>query len=807
MEQTRFDIQYSATRSAIIEREFEALNDRQREAVFHTEGPLLVLAGAGSGKTTVLINRIINILRFGRGYSCEFAPEDATEEDLLFLRDYLRNPSEENRCRAEMLCSVEPARPWQILAITFTNKAAKEIQQRLERAVGEECAKNIWASTFHSMCVRILRRDCEVLGYDRSFTIYDADDQKRVLTAIVKSKKLDEKIFDARSIANSIGRAKDNLQTPRMYAIEAGNDFYKSTIADIYQEYAKQLKESNAMDFDDIIMKTVQLLEGNPDILQRYQRQFRYVLADEYQDTNHAQYVLTSLLAGGYQNICVVGDDDQSIYKFRGATITNILEFEQQYKNAKTIRLEQNYRSTQNILSAANELIRNNAKRKGKELWTDNGEGAKIRFHRSDTQEREAEYIAKTILDGFSEGNHWGDYAILYRNHVLSNNIESAFKRNSIPYRIVSGLRFFDRAEVKDMLAYLWVILNPADDLRLKRIINVPARKIGGKTVETASILAIQHNTTLFDIISHAADYPELGRVSAALTKFATLILDLQKMLEYMPLDEFYQQVMEQTGYLEVLETKASKGDLESQGRIENTMELKSNIADYAERTEQPTLGGFMEEVSLFTDIDRMDADADAVVMMTMHSAKGLEFPNVFLVGMEDGIFPSFRSMDNEDDLEEERRLCYVAVTRAKEQLYLTCAERRMMYGQTRYSKPSQFLKEIPEQFVDSNIMETRREAQEKLDLQPNPNFYSKRAYDISGNIRNKKPVIEKKKVSSVAAVDLKPGDQVDHKAFGHGMITSCRPMGGDILLEITFDKVGTKRLMAKSAMNFMTKQ
>ena len=448
MEQSRFDIQYAAMRAAIIEREFQHLNEKQREAVFHTEGPLLVLAGAGSGKTTVLINRIINILRFGEGYSYAYAPEDATEDDLLFLREYLRNPTEEHRMRAETLCRVNPARPWQILAITFTNKAAKEIQNRLQRALGEEFAKDIWASTFHSMCVRILRRECDAIGYDRSFTIYDTDDQKRVLTAIIKNNKLDDKVFDVRGVASAIGRAKDNLQTPRMYAVENTEDYYKSTVAEIYKQYAKQLKESNAMDFDDIIMKTVQLLQGNPDILERYQRQFHYVMADEYQDTNHAQYVLTSLLAGGYENICVVGDDDQSIYKFRGATITNILEFEGQYKNATTIRLEQNYRSTQNILSAANELIRNNARRKGKELWTDNGDGAKIRFHRSDTQEGEAEYVAHMITEGVADGKHFSDYAILYRNHVLSNSIESAFKRNGVPYRIVSGLRFFDRAEV-----------------------------------------------------------------------------------------------------------------------------------------------------------------------------------------------------------------------------------------------------------------------------------------------------------------------------------------------------------------------
>ena len=804
MEQSRFDIQYAAMRAAIIEREFQHLNEKQREAVFHTEGPLLVLAGAGSGKTTVLINRIINILRFGEGYSYAYAPEDATEDDLLFLREYLRNPTEEHRMRAETLCRVNPARPWQILAITFTNKAAKEIQNRLQRALGEEFAKDIWASTFHSMCVRILRRECDAIGYDRSFTIYDTDDQKRVLTAIIKNNKLDDKVFDVRGVASAIGRAKDNLQTPRMYAVENTEDYYKSTVAEIYKQYAKQLKESNAMDFDDIIMKTVQLLQGNPDILERYQRQFHYVMADEYQDTNHAQYVLTSLLAGGYENICVVGDDDQSIYKFRGATITNILEFEGQYKNATTIRLEQNYRSTQNILSAANELIRNNARRKGKELWTDNGDGAKIRFHRSDTQEGEAEYVAHMITEGVADGKHFSDYAILYRNHVLSNSIESAFKRNGVPYRIVSGLRFFDRAEVKDMLAYLWVIANPTDNLRLRRIINVPARKIGNKTIETVATLAEINQTTMFDIVFHAAEHPELGRATNALTKFAELITNLQKMKEHMPLDEFYEQVMVQTGYLEALKAKETQ---EAQGRMENTMELKSNIADFMSRQEQPTLEGFLEEVSLFTDIDRMDESSDAVVMMTMHSAKGLEFPQVFLVGMEEGIFPGFRAMEKEEDLEEERRLCYVAVTRAKQQLYLTCAERRMMYGRTQYSKPSQFLKEIPKQFVDSNISETRQEMQEKLDLQPNPKYQSSRAYDISGT-HKKQPVIAKKKtVQTVAAPALKPGDQVDHKAFGHGMITSCKPMGGDILLEITFDKVGTKRLMAKSAMNFMTKK
>ena len=798
--QTNFDIQYAAMRSAIIEREFPQLNDKQAEAVFHTEGPLLILAGAGSGKTTVLINRIINLLRFGEGYSCEYAPEGATEDDLALLREYFVQPTEELRTSAELLCAVDPPRPWNIIAITFTNKAAKELQERLERAVGADCANQIWASTFHSACVRILRRDIEKLGYGKTFTIYDTDDQKRVLTAILKRRNLNEKIFDVRTIAGMIGRAKDNLLTPKEYAAEVKGDEFKTTVASIYREYAKTLRESNALDFDDIIMKTVQLLQENEDVLEYYQRKFRYVLCDEYQDTNHAQYVLISLLAGGYKNICVVGDDDQSIYKFRGATITNILEFEQQYRNAKTIRLEQNYRSTQNILSAANEVIRNNTRRKGKELWTDNGTGEKIRLHRSDTQEGEAEYIAETILDGFAQGHKWGEYAILYRNHVLSNNIENAFKRNSIPYRIVSGLRFFDRAEVKDMLAYLWVVLNPTDNLRLKRIINVPARKIGARSIELVEQLSEQHNTSMFDIAERASEYPEIGRAANALMKFAAMIRSLQKMTEYLALDEFYEQLVEASGYVQALK---DKGGEEAQGRIENVMELKSNLADFSARTEEPTLAGFMEEISLFTDIDRMDAESDAVVMMTMHSAKGLEFPYVFLCGMEDGIFPGFRTMGNEEDLEEERRLCYVAMTRAKRELYLTCAERRMMYGQTRYSRPSQFLEEIPGQYLDSNVTKTRSEQAEEQQAktfehtaQP---FRSRRAFDVSARPAKAKATIQ--------AIDLKCGDMVNHKAFGRGMITSCKPMGGDMLLEITFDRVGTKRLMAKSAMQFMKKE
>ena len=486
MEQTKFDIKFAAVRRTVIEQVFSRMNDRQKEAVFQTEGPLLVLAGAGSGKTTVLIHRIINILRFGRGYDYPYATPGATMEDLAFLADYLADPKPEDRARALRLCAVDPAKPWEIVAITFTNKAARELRERLTRAVGETDASAIWAHTFHTCCLRILRRDIERLGYDRTFTIYDEDDKKRVITALIRRLKLDEKVFDPKKVMNEISRAKDNLITPRTFAAEQRDEFYKGRIAELYTLYEKEMRANNALDFDDIIMKTVQLLRENEDILEYYQNKFRYVLVDEYQDTNHAQYVLTALLAGGRQNICVVGDDDQSIYKFRGATITNILEFEQQFKNAHTIRLEQNYRSTDTILNAANGLIRNNVRRKGKELWTDRTGGAKIKLHRTDTQESEAQYIAARILEGVAKGEKWGDFAILYRNNVLSNAVESAFRRNSIPYRIYKGRDFFGRTEIRDMFAYLWVIENPSDTLRLKRIINVPARKIGGKSIEIA---------------------------------------------------------------------------------------------------------------------------------------------------------------------------------------------------------------------------------------------------------------------------------------------------------------------------------
>lgn len=798
MELTNFDLKYNAIRQSIIDNVFSHLNEMQQKAVLHTEGPLLILAGAGSGKTTVLIHRIINILRFGKTTGHEQAPQHITSEDMLFLAQYLTNPKPENDQKAWKLCAVEPAKPWEIIAITFTNKAATELRDRLTHAVGVDDASLIWACTFHSACLRILRYNIERLGYEKTFTIYDEDDKKRVIVDLLRRLNLDEKVFDPRSIMSAISHAKDNLVTPAKYALEAEGDFYKGKISEIYVLYQKTLKEANALDFDDIIVKTVELLQNNSDVLEYYQRKFRYVLVDEYQDTNHAQYVLTSLLAGGHQNICVVGDDDQSIYKFRGATITNILEFEKQYFDTCVIRLEQNYRSTDTILCAANEIIRHNSFRKGKELWTETAGGAKIRVHRSDTQESEASYIADCIIEGVAQGGEWSDFAVLYRNNVLSNNIEGAFRRNSIPYRIYKGRDFFSRAEIRDMFAYLWVIENPSDHLRLKRIINTPSRKIGERSVELAEQVAIEQGTDLFNIVCHASEHPSLSRAAAAMEKFGAIIGELQKQKDLLTLPELYDQLLIQSGYITALE---AKDDLESHGRAENIMELKSNIVDYQERTETPTLSGFLEEMALYTDADQSNEEEDCVLLMTMHSAKGLEFQSVFLCGMEDGLFPSFRSEMQEEELEEERRLCYVAVTRAKKQLFITCAERRMIYGRTQYSRPSRFIDEIPQNLLDSNI--SQRQTYTAVSEQSKP------TESLSLGIAYRSSVVS----PTINSSDMplwKAGDRVQHKAFGKGMVVSVKLIGnnqlGDQLLEIVFDLKGTKRLMAKSAAQFMHK-
>ncbi len=785
-----FDIRYSSIRQSLIEREFSRLNNMQQKAVFKTEGPLLLLAGAGSGKTTVLINRIINLLRFGRAYESPYAPDWAGEEELRRLAHALNDEDSLDDPEVARLCAVDPPKPWEIIAITFTNKAAGELKERLEAACGT-AANDIWAHTFHSACTRILRRDIDKIGYSKSFTIYDEDDKKKLMNTILKDMGYDTKRYDVKGFIAEIARAKDSLITPETYAEQVGEDFYKKIVSRIYAEYQKRLMAANALDFDDIIFKTVELLENFEEIRSYYQRKFRYVLVDEYQDTNYAQYVLCRLLAGGYENLCVVGDDDQSIYKFRGATIANILEFEKQYPAAETIRLEQNYRSTSSILSAANSVIANNAARKGKTLWTQNGTGDSVYLYVGETQEEEGQFIAKTILEGRTRGEKLNSFTILYRNHALSNGIEFAFKRNGIPYRIVAGHRFADRAEVRDMIAYLWVISNPSDTIRLSRIINVPARKIGAKTIDTLQETAVREGISMFDAAERSDTYPELARSAPALQAFTGMIRELQALKEQVSMGELYDLLIEKSGYDIYLAGQGNEG----KARMENVLELKSSIVDYCEKHEDPTLEGFLEEWSLIADIDTFDEETDAVTMMTMHSAKGLEFDTVFICGAEEGIFPSYRSMDSEEELEEERRICYVAMTRAKKKLFITSAKRRLLYGQTSFGKLSRFVEEIDPQYLQRHV--------------PKTSYGESR----SASAAPKRPQIQRptisvapKKETAGAGLRFAKGDLVVHKAFGSGRIENVTPMGGDLLLEIVFEGVGTKMMMAKTASQYLAK-
>ena len=695
-----FEERYIAARRSAISRDFRQLNDAQRQAALTTEGPLLLLAGAGSGKTTVLIQRICNLLTYGRGSDCQEAPEDATEEDLLFLENLPEERSGADEARVRRLCAVDPARPWEVLAITFTNKAAGELKERLAARLGP-AANEIWASTFHSACVRILRRDIEHLGFQKDFTIYDMDDSKRVIRDCVRELNLDEKAFTPREVLGVISRAKDRCETPEEFARnqDAEKDWKFTRIAKIYARYEAKLRAANALDFDDLIFHTVTLLRTCPEVLEYYQRKFRYVLVDEYQDTNHLQYLLTALLAGGRENLCVVGDDDQSIYRFRGANIENILSFEKQYPKARLIRLEQNYRSTQNILDAAYAVIANNTGRKGKTLWTKSGSGEPVHIRTVFNEGDEASFVAGDILMGVHRGRHFRDHAVLYRTNAQSNALEYAMKRNGIAYRIVGGTKFFDRAEVKDILSYLCVLNNPLDDLRLRRIINIPARGIGGTTIEKLTTVAAEQQLSLYEALRNADLFPELKSAAAKLLKFADLIDSLRAAGGRLALPEFYDQVLEETGYVRALE---EKNDIESRSRIENVQELKSNILGFLEgEPEDPTLSGFLNEIALYTDLDSVNSGDDCVTMMTMHAAKGLEFPVVYVVGVEEGLFPGQSAAYDPEELEEERRICYVAMTRAKEKLTLTNARQRMLFGKTSPCQPSRFLKEIPEGNVE----------------------------------------------------------------------------------------------------------
>ena len=797
----QLDVRFLEARKAYIAREFGQLNEMQREAVLTTEGPLLLLAGAGSGKTTVLINRIANIMRFGQGSDSNEIPDFVTDEDVAFLESLGDELNDYDRWRADNLCAVEPAVPWNIIAITFTNKAANELKERLSVLLGPD-AQDIWAMTFHSACCRILRRDIERMGYTRSFTIYDTSDSERVMKEIIKDMGLDDKTFPPKYVLGAISKEKDKMVSPQemLDRAERSGDLKALHIARSYAKYQTQLKDNNALDFDDIIFVTVKLLMEHEDVKRYYQKKFRYVLVDEYQDTNHMQYLLTSLLAGGYENICVVGDDDQSIYRFRGATIENILNFEKQYRGSRTIRLEQNYRSTQAILNAANAVISHNLGRKGKRLWTANGHGDPITVYEASDEGGEANYVAGRILAG-SKGKGFRDHAILYRTNAQSNALEFALKRNGIPYRVIGGTRFFDRAEVKDMLSYLCVINNRSDDLRLKRIINNPPRGLGAKTIETAQRLAEAEHKPLYSVVSDPYSYGPLEKPAMKLMQFTALIEGMAQLLEEgMSLPDFYDELLIRSGYVDMLTSKDTE---ENKTRLENVRELKSSINSYVENADVPTLAGFLEEIALYTDLEQYNESDDAVVMMTMHSAKGLEFPNVYLVGFEDGLFPGMRAIGDSEEMEEERRLCYVAITRAKENLTISHAKQRMIYGRTSAALPSRFLKEIPEECVVKKGGYRQR--------QENPYGYG--GYSQYGGYvapaRNPqvKPVGSQiAPATKTSYLELNQGDMVMHAAFGRGMVLSVMKMGGDALLEIAFDDIGTKKLMAKTASAHMKK-
>ena len=801
---------FIAARREVIARDYQHLNPRQREGVLATEGPLLLLAGAGSGKTTVLINRVANLLRYGRGSDTEEIPMSVSIDEVEFLEQFSRDPDPEQKPLAQYLCAVEPARPWEVLAITFTNKAAGELKERLEQMLGPE-ARDIWAATFHSACVRILRRDIDKIGFDRSFTIYDTDDSKRVIKDILKELNLEEKSFPVREVLSIISGAKDKMQSPEEFARiwEGRGDWRKVRIAKVYTMYNRRLRDANALDFDDIILHTVELLKSSPETLDYYRNKFRYILIDEYQDTNQMQYMLASLLAGGHGNICVVGDDDQSIYRFRGADIGNILSFEQQYRNARVIRLEQNYRSTQNILDAANAVIRNNQGRKGKTLWTQNGAGDLVTVKTTYNESDEANFVIGQIMMSYNRGGAWRDHAILYRTNAQSNALEYAFKRNGVPYKVIGGMKFFDRAEVKDMLAYLCVINNPSDDLRLRRIINVPSRKIGAATIDKAQSLATAYGLPLHEILRQADSYPELKASAAKLKGFTDMIGEIRRHIGDMGLVEFYEYVCERTGYVRMLQ---EKDDMESRGRLENVQELTSSILAFLENDpENPTLSGFLDEVALYTDLDNQNDADNCVTMMTMHSAKGLEFPQVFVVGMEEGLFPGNRAMGDPEEMEEERRLCYVAMTRAKQKLTMTNARQRTLYGRTTPSMPSRFLNEIPEKNMEwiskpepKPMVERWTEWGDESSVHYVPTQKTAAA--------PRKPMAEAgglRKQTSVSAplMQLSAGECVSHDAFGKGMVLSVRPMGNDALIEVAFDKVGTKKLMLKAAGSHLKKQ
>ncbi len=789
--------EFCTLRRLALERFFSRMNDRQREAVFHTQGALLILAGAGSGKTTVLINRIADLVRFGNAYHSPEMPafvDAQTEEELRRCANGEIPMSD--ALAAKLAVDAVPA--WKILAITFTNKAAGELRERLSAMLGSE-GEEVMASTFHSFCARILRRDGEALGYSAHFTIYDTDDSRRLMKECMKSLNIDEKFIGHRAVLSEISHAKDALVSPEMYAKrpEVSGNIRLQAVARCYALYQSRLREADAMDFDDLLCKVIELFENHPEIADRYRVRYPYIMVDEYQDTNHAQYRLVSLLAEGSGNLCVVGDDDQSIYKFRGATIENILNFEHEFKDCAVIRLEQNYRSTQNILDAANTVIAKNINRKGKTLWTQNGTGECLQLVTVDNAEAEGRLIAETVLSGVSRGRKFSDFAVLYRANAQSNAIEQALLKSGVPYRIIGGHRFNDTQEVKDAMAYLRLVNNPADGVALRRIINMPRRGIGDTTIERAAEIADANGVTLYTVLSNASQYPELSRAAGKLAEFIRMIENLRDMANdpEVSLHLLYRTMLETTGYLAMWEQAGQ----EEISRVENLNELASNIISYAQSCgeEHPTLAGFLEEMALLTDIDNYDQNADSVILMTMHASKGLEFPVVILPGFEEGVFPGVQVMYQPEELEEDRRLCYVAITRAREELFIFNAVSRMLYGQTTYNRPSRFLGDIPEELTEKKDI-SRRAEQSFTQSGYHSRFGGSRYTSVKPTASVGSTQVKKQTFTApqATACTLQVGDKVSHTAFGEGTVMKITPMGNDSLLEIAFDKVGTKKIM-----------
>lgn len=802
---------YSAAKRRLFDKALEGLNPQQREAVFTVNGPLLVIAGAGSGKTTVLVRRIAQIIRYGNAYYSDKCAAELSEAYVGDLESAAELSAEDISPILDEF-AVDAAAPWNVLAITFTNKAANEIKARLAAMFNDpDIAKDVWAGTFHSICMRIIRKHADRIGYTGQVTIYDTDDQKKALSKAMKSANVDDKQFPLKTVAGVISRAKEKLLTPDAYALENGGGYREREFAKVYSVYQSMLKSSNAMDFDDIIMQTVILLRENEDIRQYYAHKFRYVCVDEYQDTNLAQFELCSLFASEWRNIMVVGDDDQSIYRFRGATIENILSFDRHYPDAKTIKLEQNYRSTSNILNAANAVIAKNESRHAKTLWTSNDAGALISYRTAEDQIAESRTVADIILKHIATDKYtYRDFAVLYRVNAQASSIERTFAKSGIPYRIYGGLRFSDRKEIRDTVAYLQVINNHADRERLLRIINEPRRKIGAKTLEAVEDIANEKGISMFEVMEHASSYTALLRAASMLEAFASTINELTDILASgCPLDAFVRQVLDKTGYMQML---IDAGNEESD-RVDNVNEFISGIIEYMKSTEEPTLTGFLEENALVADVDRFDESADAVVLMTIHSAKGLEFPIVLIPGMEEGIFPSSQAIMDPDELEEERRLAYVAITRAKKELYILRAKTRTMYGRTQFNAPSRFIEDIPAEYINeeeeyekNNAPDGRVPFRASFDEDGNVTYSSRQMRAPSARPRVSAMSRDKLTVNQTAAPKrtsgeiFEPGTRVLHPVFGEGEIISAKVMGADRLYEVVFDRVGTKKLMGSYA-------